>query len=727
LTDQRSLVALYAGALFLSAVLLFGMQPLIVKMALPRLGGSPAVWNAAQVFFQALLLAGYLYAHLLSRLRAVRGAVVVHVLLLLGAFATLPVALPGDWQPPVSGSPIPSLLGALALSVGLPFFAVATTAPLLQNWFSRSGHGAASDPYFLYSSSNLGGLLALLGYPFVIEPWIGLIDQGEAWAAAYAVLVVLIVAAVVRSLPLRALAETHAEGAPRSELGWSTRLRWLALAFAPSALMLGVTLHISTDIAAAPFIWVLPLALYLLTWVITFSRRPVLAHRWMLAAQVPVIAMLVVFFTMKSMIPGLALHVAAFFITTMVCHGELARTRPHVTRLTEFYLWIAVGGVLGGAFSGLLAPVVFDSVLEYPLALVLACALRPSQARPRQPWRDLAVPAGLALAYLAATWAMSKIEFVATGIASLVVALGVAMLLWTLHPRTLRFALAVGLLLVVVRLDLNRSTLLLQERSFFGVHRVLSDEGDRFRLLTHGNTVHGVQRQGAPVDREPLAYYTRQGPAGQVFAALHHRRHRPRVSVVGLGSGALSCLHPAGPGIHYFEIDPVVVRIARNARYLSYLENCGARDSVTPGDGRRSLAVVPDGSNDLLVLDAFSSDAIPAHLLTVEAMTLYGRKLAPGGVLLVHLSNRHLDLDPVAVASARAAGMEARLQIHHPRASPEELRYRWPSVWMIAAHGEEPLQPYLGSGDWTVPEAGYRPWTDDYSDVAGALRWDHLW
>ena len=379
----RMLVPLYAAALFLGSLLLFGIQPMVTKMVLPKLGGSPAVWNTAQVFFQAALLAGYLYAHVITRFLEKRARLGVHIALLIGAFFLLPIGISPDWAPPLQGSPIPSLLAVLALSIGLPFFAVATTAPLLQSWFSQTVHASASDPYFLYSASNLGGLVALLGYPFLLEPVFGLGRQGIIWTVGFVALALLIATAGVflpRRQPSAAgdVLQVSAVQGGAPPVAWSLRLRWLLLAFAPSSLMLGVTLHITTDIAASPFLWVVPLALYLLTFVISFARKPVLRHAWMLALQPVLIGLLIVFFDTGRLALGFGLHLSAFFVTAMVCHGELARTRPHAGRLTEFYIWLSLGGVLGGAFSGVIAPVLFESIIEYPIALVLACALRPS-------------------------------------------------------------------------------------------------------------------------------------------------------------------------------------------------------------------------------------------------------------------------------------------------------------------------------------------------------------
>jgi len=745
--DGPALVALYALALFLAAALLFGAQPMAVRMVLPSAGGSPATWNTAQVLFQLLLLAGYLYAHGVARLADLRLGVGVHLAVLLAALAALPVALPAHWSlEAIAASPVPGVLALLAISAGLPFFAVATTAPLLQSWFSRTRHGHAHDPYFLYSASNLGGLVALLGYPLLLEPALGLAQQAALWAIGYAALLVLVAAAGVSLLRRPGPAPDAAPGSDAAARpSPATRVRWLLLAFAPSSLMLGVTLHISTDVAATPLLWVIPLALYLASWVITFARAPLLRHAWMLRAQPALVAALAVFFDVRALLPAFALHLGAFFACAMVCHGELARTRPRAARLTEFYLWLSLGGVLGGAFSGIVAPLLFDSVLEYPAALVLACALRPAPGRgsPRTPHGnssraparaalrpfDLLAPLALAALYLLASRWLGSLRHAETGHALLAAGACVALLLWALHGRVTAFALACALVLAVTRTDPTPSERLTQARSFFGVHRVLAVHREvgiergtrRYHLLTHGTTVHGAQSWGPDPSPEPLTYYTRDGPGGQVFAALAAHRPAAHVGVIGLGNGSLTCHLQPGQRMTYFEIDPLVVALASDPRYFRFLEACGERTEVVLGDGRLSVQRWDGPDFDLLVLDAFSSDAVPVHLLTREALAGFAERLAPGGALLLHLSNRHLDLLDVAAATAFGAGLGAKVQDHAP--APHAGPYHWPSRWLLAAPDPQALRRLGRDPRWRVPLPRARPWSDGYADVASTLRW----
>lgn len=732
----RMLVPLYAAALFLGSLLLFSIQPMVTRMVLPSLGGSPAVWNTAQVFFQAALLAGYVYAHLVTRLLQKRARLALHFALLIGAALLLPVGISPGWVPPSEASPIPSLLAVLALSIGLPFFAVATTAPLLQNWFSHTLHASASDPYFLYSASNLGGLVALLGYPFFFEPAFGLARQGVIWAAGFVVLALLIAAAGVflpKTRPPAALSAVPipaaGQGAP--PVSWPLRVRWLLLAFAPSSLMLGVTLYITTDIAASPFLWVVPLALYLLTFVISFARKPALRHSWMLALQPVVVGLLLVFFDTGRLALGFGLHLGAFFVTAMVCHGELARTRPHAGRLTEFYIWMSLGGVLGGSFSGIVAPLVFESVIEYPLALVLACALRPGvfAGTRGEIGRDLAYPLLLGLGYLAVVQRLPGAGETLAQAVTASAALIVCVLLYVFRRRATRFALAVALLLGVSHADVGPGVVIAQERSFFGVHRVILDSSGLVHVLTNGKTVHGAQFMDPVRYPEPLTYFTRAGPAGQVFAELGKTRPQARIGAVGLGSGAITCFLAPGQTLTYYEIDPDVAALASNPKYFLYLSACGRKVDIVYGDGRRNLEMSDDAAFDLLVLDAFSSDAIPAHLLTREAVSLYVRKLRPGGVLLMHISNRRLDLVPVVGAVTAAAGLSARVQSHEPADPRLRQSYHWPSTWAIAAREDGDLAPFDAGGKWQrlIANASVRPWTDDYSNVAGAIEWEKIW
>lgn len=730
------MLPLYALTLAVSALLLFWVQPLYARLILPLLGGAPAVWITAMLFFQAALLAGYLYAHISVRWLGLKRQSVVHAGLLLLAFVALPIGLPAGWEPPAGAMPVDWQVGLMAAGVGLPFFAVAATAPLLQHWFAHTGHRHSADPYFLYSASNIGSIAALLGYPLLFEPTMRLGEQGWAWTAGYTLLVLMIglcgLALWRRFLPdPPGAAEGNLRLSP--DISWRQRGMWMLLAFAPSSLLLGVTLHLSTDVAAVPLLWVVPLTLYLLSFVIVFARRPLLPHRWMLILQVPALALLAATISWSHHLLWIELliHLEAFFLVAMVCHGELAARRPAPRHLTEFYLWMAVGGVLGGLFNAVLAPLLFDSVLEYPLMVAVVALLRPW--RKEWPgWRgiglDVALAALLAVAMWLAAAGAEDSGSAALLLAALVLSLGLVMLFaWWGGP--LRFALGLAALLLfappLVRQaglgGVDRTNTLYSERSYFGVNRVdLMETPVRAHLLLHGTTVHGAQRLDENAAHRPPTYYYPGGPLGQVFRAFPFWRFN-RVGVVGLGAGAAACY--ARPGQHwtFFEIDPVVERIARDPRYFTFLADCAPDAEVVLGDARLSLAGAPDETFDLLILDAFSSDAIPVHLTTAEAFAMYRRKLAPGGVIMVHVSNRYLDLEPVLGRITLETGLFGVIQYHEEGTNEAMLRY--PSIWAVMARRPDDIIELAPDPRW-APLRGAKAalWTDDYVNIVGALR-----
>ncbi len=728
--SAAAVLAVFASALFVSSLLLFWLEPMFVKMLLPLLGGSPGVWNTALVFFQGALLAGYAYAHLATRYLGARRQVLLHAAILALALFSLPIAVAASWSPPTDRSPIPWLIGLMTVSIGPPFFLVAATAPLLQRWFSRTGHGAAGDPYFLYGASNLGSMVALIGYPAVIEPLLPLSDQNRLWAAGYAVLAVLILLCARELLPRGGKADANESAgslpSASSPLPWGERLHLIALAFVPSSMLLGVTSYIVTDVVSAPLLWVIPLALYLLTFVIVFARRPVLKTSWMVRTlPYSFVLIAITYYGPTWFWFDLFMHLVAFFIAAMVCHGELARRRPVVANLTEFYLWISLGGVLGGLFNAILAPVIFRSIYEYPLALVLACLLMPSGGRrlPELRWRDVAYPAAL---FALLVIPMLGRDFIIrttgpVGIALAAAAGGIAA--FGFRKRPARFALGMLALISAASFNLAESPLV-KERSFFGVYKVVSAQDGRLRVLWHGTTIHGVESADPARWREPMIYYSAAGPAGQVFAAWPAGKKLHRVAVIGLGSGALTCYRQPQQSWTYFEIDPVVERLARDTRYFHFLSECGPDTEVVLGDARLSLTRVPDREFDLLILDAFSSDAIPVHLLTREALALYFAKLADGAVLLFHITNRHLDLAPAIANLVRNAGVVALYQLYLPPPAAWATLEQTPSKWVAIARRAEDLGFLAGDPRWTPlqPQRQAAVWTDDYSNLIGALR-----
>jgi hypothetical protein len=757
------LLLFYAVTLFFSSVLLFVVEPMIGKMILPILGGTPAVWNTCMLFFQAALLAGYAYAHVTTTWLGIRRQAVAHIALLLLPLLVLPIAVVAGTRPPTGDNPVFWLLWRLLASVGLPFFVVSASAPLLQRWFASTGHPASGDPYFLYSASNFGSLLALLAYPVLIEPMLSLTSQSRAWGIGYALLVLMIgiCAVMVWRSPLSRGASSIGGRSVRPDRGaeeaglvrrggprpcptttttttttTASRVRWVLLAFVPSSLMLGVTSHITTNLAAVPLLWVIPLALYLLTFALVFARRPPLSHA-LVVRMLPFLVLLAGPFFFVS-VPGMEwqsilLHLAMFFVAAMACHGQLAQDRPDTRYLTEYYLWISIGGVLGGVFNAIVAPMVFATVAEYPLAMVGACLLqRPAGsavARRVDRWLDLGWPLGLGVLEIGLLLALRTTAWNGTwaGLA-MVFAVTVAACLFV-RKRPIRFGLgyAVALLAFAMYARLGEGSLLRVERNFYGVKRVVSRSNGDVHILYHGTTLHGIQQTDPAHAREPLAYYHRNGPVGDVFSALHHKSAPANVAVVGLGAGAMACYAEPGQHFMFYEIDPAVARIARDPRYFTFLSDCCGTYDVILGDGRLTLARAPDRKYGLIFLDAYSSDAIPTHLLSREALRLYLSKLADGGMLAFHITNRFLNLEALLAALARDAGLVclSRAQSEAECGDAQNPTGELPAQVLVMARSPRDLGDLVTNRRWSTPRAdpNASAWTDQYSNILGIVRW----
>ncbi len=737
------MVVLYSVTLLVSALLLFSVQPMVGKMILPKLGGSPSVWNTCMVFFQASLLAGYAYAHWTTSRWGVRRQAVFHLGLMMLPLAVLPIAFAEQAVPPATGNPSFWLLAQLALAAGLPFLLVSTSAPLLQKWFSSTGHTHSRDPYFLYATSNAGSFLALLGYPLLFEPRAGLAMQSRLWTAGYVLLIGLVAGcAVVLWRTGRAVGEDERLGskpdsqpiAANVKIPLRRRLYWLILAAVPSSLMLGVTTHITTDVAAVPLFWVIPLALYLLSFVLVFARKEYLPQ----ALMGRVMAYLVVLMpplllSSVVMMPQLvfAFHLLTFFVICMVCHGVLARNRPDAEHLTEFYLWMSLGGVLGGSLNALVAPAVLNSVAEYPAVLVLACLLRPA-TNPRDgrkvfDRRDLGAVAGLAALAVGCAFAARAVDS-DSAILATVVAWGIpAFVCFVLKDRPVRFALAMAIVFLSLSLSADNriGKPIFVQRSFFGVNRVRVDSEKGVHLLVNGHTMHGIQRMLPEPSLDPLAYYHRTGPVGDIFAAMAQDDSKRQVGIVGLGSGAIAAYARPGQQFTFYEIDPVVRRIATDPRYFTFLDQCRGDYKIVLGDARLQLAKEPDGRFDLLVLDAFSSDSIPTHLLTREALQTYCRKLRDDGVVVFHVSNRFLDLTPMLAQLARECRLVCYVRNDLDISAAEKAQGKAASTYVIMARRRSDLGDLPRDSDWSkvVADSGTRGWTDDYSDILGLLRW----
>jgi hypothetical protein len=737
--------ALFTVAIFTAAALLFVIQPLVGKMVLPRAGGSPQVWNISLVFFQTALLAGYLYAHLTVRWLGVRRQAMIHIGVLALPLLVLPIALP-DGNPVAAGGQSWWILGALTVAVGAPFFVLSSASPLIQSWLAATTHESADDPYFLYAGSNAGSLVGLLVFPFLLEPLLPVGTQTSFWTAGYAGFVGIgIVCALV------AIASSGRPGAreeqdraapaplePDRPVTRDDRLFWLVSAAVPSALLMGVTQYLTSQIAPISLLWVLPLAVYLGTFILAFARRQLMSTA--VVSRFLAIITVVTTLTLLARIynPAWAisiLHLALLGAAGLLCHTRLAERRPATSHLTEYYLLISTGGALGGSFSALVAPVVFNFIAEYPIGVVLACLLRlpfsPSAER-SSPTRflfqgrglDWALPALLLLYVLVASAGTRAAADLPDGITVVLVAVVPTIACFVFSPRPLRFALGIAVLLGAAESgQMYRGEILHQERTFFGVHRVSRDPGNTVNILYHGSTVHGVQSIDPARATEPLGYYHPSGPSGSLVQALASQTDKTDIALVGAGTGALAVLAAPHQRVTLYEIDPAVVRIASESGFFTYLANTQAEHETIVGDGRLSLAQ-SSRRFDLIVLDAFSSGTIPLHLLTEEALDLYMSRLKLGGILLFHISNRHLELAPVLAAHARDRRLASYEWVDVRRDDVVE-RGIFGSHWVLLTRDPQDLA--------YVPRAGWRPlahpgdtrtWTDDFSDLLSVQKWN---
>lgn len=737
---------LFIAIVFLGSFLLFLIQPLVARLVLPVLGGSPSVWNTAMLFYQTALLLGYAYAHALQRF-SFRVQAFTHILLFAAAALTLPIGIRAIGGADTGSAAAVWLLQLLALSIGPVFVAVAAQAPLMQAWFARSGDRDAASPWFLYAASNAGSLSGLLAYPFLLEPFTHLPTQQIFWSTGYLMLLALMALGAVTILksgarPPATAPDTVSERGARP-VGWRRRFHWLLLAAVPSGLMLSTTTHITTDIMAMPMLWVLPLAAYLISFILVFSSVGSAVTR--AAVWVAPVALLLfgaatmLMVERSATIYGLS-SLALLLIIATALHGTLAEDRPAASRLTEFYLWMAAGGVVGGLFPALIAPQLFDWVYEHPILLLLAALLVPARPITRgigELWtkhgllsralRILVAPLMLALGW----WLGASFEAVDTPTLQLA-ALGLMCGLAALavgRPLMFTWCLAMLMLALGGWQQLDVSTIeKARQRSFFGIYTVQNSQSQQTRKLLHGTTLHGAQSLIPEKSRMPLTYYA---PASGVGLAMQTAPTlfgaEARIGVVGLGTGSLTCYATPTEDWTMFEIDPLMVDLATDPRVFSFVSQCKPDVRMVIGDARLKLAEEPADRFDILVVDAFSSDAIPLHLLTREAFDTYRRALAPGGILMVHISNRFLDLEPVVAAIAGDLGISARGYAFRPT-DEDRMEGYTPSIWIAIADDEAAMDRFTeatGHGEGWLPvrgRDGFPAWTDGFASVLPVLK-----
>jgi SAM-dependent methyltransferase len=679
---------LYAGAVFLSAFLLFQIQPIIAKMILPWFGGSSAVWSTCMLFFQATLVLGYLYAHWLQGRFTPRREALTHIALLVLSLLTLPIVANPAWKPAPADNPSLRILGLLAISVGLPYFLVSTTSSLTQAWYARTHAGVV--PYRLFALSNFASMLALLSYPLIVEPNLPTRLQGRVWSIAYVGFAILCAATAWLSAKRKVDAPTPQTDVPPPP---PVRLRalWIALAASASTLLLSVTTFLTQDVAAVPFLWILPLAVYLLSFILCFEA-PRLYNRWVYIPLV-IVALAVMADGLAPngwrahLVPTIGVFTGCLFICCMVCHGELALLKPHPRYLTNFYLMIALGGAAGGLFVGLVAPNFFHANYELPDGLAICAALVVILVpRPGAAW--------LRTAWLRATWWRATL---ATLLCGYVIFLGVG-----------------------VRQNVHRYRVV--QRNFYGLLRV-ADDGDlsqegASRQLLHGVITHGEQMLHEKYRRLPTAYYCKASGIGRVMAARLPGIPQ-RIGVLGLGCGTLAAYGQAGDTYRIYEINPLVVRLANTE--FTYLRDTPAKVEIVLGDGRLSLEREPDQQFDILVMDAFSGDSVPVHLVTKEAFAIYFRHLKPEGIVVVNVSNRYLDLRRVV---ERAASSFGKLAILYSFTPTESDLFCYMSSWVLVAPPSlrQSAPELVKAGEILGPSPSFPVWTDDFSDMWSILR-----
>jgi len=704
------MVVLYSATIFLSAFLIFLVQPMVGKMLLPFAGGAPAVWNTCMFFFQALVLAGYGYAHFSFKKFGVRRQIHLHTFLLIGALFFLPFQFIVHGEIPQD--PSWWLLEMLFITIAMPFFVLACLAPILQLWFSFTGHSRSGNPFFLYAASNAGSFLALIAYPFLIEPYLDLSAQARLWAILFVILAILVIVCSrfckITDQPSEDSELTQAEADDPAE---SIKAKWVLAAFIPSSMMLGVTYFLTTDIAPVPLLWVIPLLIYLGTFIIAFSSH---CPGFVFIEKLALIAVLVFpigyyLHAPTSIATSMPLNLYVLFAVSLYCHTLLAETRPSVKHLTAFYAWISVGGVMGGLFNAMIAPNIFSDFTEYPLAVILvamllkfersrqlscnaskmsASDLSQSSVTADRPSRWLSIMTGLLIAFSLYVVNHSDLHLqikkmlllmtfnlespVVSALLEMVKArqgllVFVGMLLISLVPLTLmtrlpRFNLVLMSIMSMLTLFYLQTgqemEVIFRSRNFFG-RKIVRLRGDHnIRYFAHGSTLHGVQILTPAMRHRPLAYFHPEGPVGDVFSLPIALTPEFKTGIIGLGIGSMAAYAKPGQEFTFIEIDPEIIELAAESdTYFTHVTDFAANCKIICGDGRLEIAKKPESYFDLIAVDAFSSDSIPVHLVTFEAFALYLSKLKPEGLILINAANRYLLIEPVVKAAAAKLGL----------------------------------------------------------------------
>lgn len=727
---------IFSLTLLLSATLLFSVQPMFSKMILPMLGGTPQVWNTAMLFFQACLLGGYGYAHLTSRFLKPQIQAILHIALLLIFTIILPLAIPAGWEPSLQNDPTFWQLSVMAMVVGGPFLVVSGSAPMLQHWFASSGHKDAENPYFLYGASNLGSMAALFCYPTIIEPLFGLDEQSKLWMYGYFGLIILTNLCVI--LIWKNAKSLHSKS--NTEIKISTkitskqRLKWIALSFVPSSLMLGVTTYITTDIATVPLFWIIPFALYVSTFIIVFARRQILSEK-----NIMLLCGLAVVFLSFQMIAFkdaliftplilVAIHVTVFFIIALACHFDLAQSKPSSEHLTEFYFFMSLGGVMGGFFNAIIAPNFFILPIEYALVLAIAMILRYSTTQTGLYELKKINPAfylwaiAIAIMCYSGFFFIDQKFFVARLLLSLITS---SIMIYYIKDRW-RFGIIASIVMIISPIGmpismLNTDKVLKRDRNFFGVHKII--ETDKERILVNGVTNHGTQPKDPTFSKVRISYYSSESPLTDIFNYLDQNKQPQVIGALGLGIGVMTCYSHPDRYFQYFEIDKDIADIAENPKYFTYLSGCGSKYDIVIGDGRLEIAKQADKKYDAIVIDVFSSDNIPVHIMTADAIKMYMRKIKENGIIVFHISNRYLDLEPVFTEIGRTLEIPLYGKITYKSTPIGDTGINSYQTHFVAFTHSPEIISYLEKSGWTpgFTRNNVRAWTDTYSNIVSVF------